>query len=119
MNVEEQVEKFDIREFKRKEYIGDAVLSLIIRELMYEPSPNKERRAANLNLCANMCSNSHLSRVAEALEMVPVEPSWNGKRMANLVEVKICEVYEQDGLEAARRWVIEHLVSMYDMGWLS
>lgn len=97
-------------DFKRAEYIGDAVLELVVRECRAKPIDS----TGNI-----ITSNKHLVEVARDLGIEPhaEDRMINGmnynKCYANAVEAKIGLIYMNDGLEAAREWILENVVKGY------
>jgi dsRNA-specific ribonuclease len=100
--------------FKKKEYIGDALLHLI---LCLEIVPKVKSRAEGRLMISRLSSTEHLVGIAKRLgiEQHPDDPSSFSptkpdKPLANAIELCIYEIFEREGLESAREFVIRNII---------
>lgn len=100
---------------ERLEFLGDAVLQLVVTDLLYETYPHlAEGQMAKVR--AAVVSRSALAEVATEievgpdLELAPSEDATGGREkdsiLADSVEAIIGAVYLDGGLEAARKMVL-------------
>lgn len=108
-------------ELQKQEFVGDALLSAVVREYVYLWFEFKKERATNSNLCSSICSNRNLIDVAKRLGIEPFEPEPQGsiseKRLANAVEITIYRLYEAHGYEYIKKWVNDNIIIPYDDTW--
>ncbi len=105
---------------ERMEFLGDAVLSMLTSAALLERHPEaSEGRLSKLR--AHLVSARHLLRVAKAcdlgryLQLGRGEEKSGGRHkaalLANALEAVIAAIYLDDGLEAARVFVVNSIVS--------
>jgi len=108
-------------ELQKQEFVGDALLSAVVREYVYLWFEFKEERATNSNLCSSICSNRNLILVANRLGIEPFESEQQGniseKRFANAVEITIYRLYAEYGYEYIKKWVMDNIITPYDDTW--
>lgn len=107
---------------KRLEWLGDAVLGLIVREYLYHRYPKGDEGVLS-RLSQSLVSNRTLDQVARSLNIeVQVRPSMKGESVNNLyadaLEAIIGALYLDKDLEYCRehvlRWMSTHLDSLPD-----
>lgn len=100
-------------EFKRKESIGDGLLSFLVREMIMTDwsMRNTQRIKAE-----KICSNDYLIYCAVKAGIKPSSSDssvYPNKRYADKMEVVLYETYQSGGMDAAREWIRLFLVSQY------
>jgi ribonuclease-3 len=101
------------------EFIGDAVLGLVVAEALYRRFP--ESREGDLTrLRASLVSSRNLAQVASRLELGTLlrlgrgeEHSGGRKKpalLANALEAAIAAIYLDGGLEPARDFIHKHII---------
>jgi len=100
---------------ERLEYLGDAVLGMLIAEHLYRLHPNASEGDLS-RLCAKLVRGETLAGIAKELDlsdllvMGPGEVKTGGRRrdtvLADALEAIIGAVYLEKGLEAARAFVL-------------
>ena len=105
---------------ERLEFIGDAVLGLIVAEALYRRFPNA-REGELTRLRASLVSSRNLAQVALRMELGPLlrmgrgeEHSGGQKKpalLANALEAVIAAMYLDGGLAPARDFVLRHIVA--------
>jgi ribonuclease III len=104
------------RDNERLEFLGDAVLDLVIAEELYRDHPNLSEGALT-EFKAEIVSRKTLAEAARELELeshVTVGPGLKGRTLprsvqANLYEAVLGAVYLDAGLEVSRTFVLETL----------
>lgn len=104
---------------ERLEFIGDAVLGLLVAEALYRRFP-KLREGELTRLRASLVSSRNLAQVAQRIELGPMlrmgrgeEHSGGQKKpalLANALEAVIAAMYLDGGLAPARDFVMRHIV---------
>jgi ribonuclease-3 len=108
------------RNYERLEFLGDAILGFLVAEKLFSMEPEiKEGRLTETR--ANLVSRGPLSEVASSLDLVSCldmgkslqEGALNSQRiLSDLVEAVLGAVYLDGGLDAARRFVETHILTM-------
>jgi len=101
-------------ESRRKEYVGDALLSFVAREVLC--TDWKHRKKQREVECALM-SNQSLERIGKKIGLKPIEDSGHNKqhkKYACAVEIKLYEVYLDCGIEGAKDWFKQNILSNYN-----
>lgn len=108
---------------ERLEFLGDAVLELVITDYLYKKYPEETEGALTLYRAA-LVNTKTLSEVASSLEMNKYlrlskgESQDSGKArdniLANTVESVIGAIYLDAGYEKAKDFIIEHISSLID-----
>jgi ribonuclease-3 len=107
------------KSYERLEFLGDAVLALIVAEILFEKYPDKSEGDLTLRRSA-MVNGDSLARVGAKLEIAKSvlfekglnlkNPPTLHKLMASIVESIIGAIYLDRGLQPARkfiqRWII-------------
>jgi ribonuclease-3 len=101
------------------EFIGDAVLGLIVAEALYRRFP-ASREGDLTRLRASLVSSRNLAQVASVLQLGPMlrlgrgEEHSGGRRkpalLANALEAAIAAIYLDGGLNAARDFIHKHII---------
>lgn len=114
--VNEQTDS-DMRDNERLEFLGDAVLSLVVGHILMTAYPQMHEGELS-RIRANMVNETQLAEIARSLDLGSQlmlgkgEMQSNGweknSLLANAMEAVIAAVYLDSGLEAAAR-LIEHL----------
>jgi ribonuclease-3 len=102
---------FEHKNNRQLEYLGDAVLELLVRDYWYSDL----RQTKKFNLGVALITNSALARTATALrlheviwDMLPGEV--DGKQMANAVEAFLAAIYLKQGLDSARSFFVTTII---------
>jgi ribonuclease-3 len=101
------------------EFIGDAVLGLVVAEALYRRFP-ASREGDLTRLRASLVSSRNLAQVASALQLGPMlllgrgEEQSGGRRkpalLANALEAVIAAIYLDGGLNAVREFIHQHII---------
>jgi ribonuclease III len=112
--------KYQVSDNEQLEFLGDAVLSLVTSEELFQRFP-QFREGELSKLRAHLVSERHLIQVAQQLELGHYlrlgrgeEKSGGRGKTALLVdalEAILAAVYLDGGLEAARQFVIRYIVA--------
>jgi ribonuclease-3 len=104
---------------ERLEFLGDAVLGLVVAEALYRRIPAL-REGDLTRLRASLVSSRHLAQVAQRIQLGPMlllgrgEAHSGGQRkpalLANAVEAVIAALYLDGGLAAAREFIHRHII---------
>ena len=104
---------------ERLEFIGDAVLGLLVAEALYRRFPTS-REGELTRLRASLVNSRNLAQVAQRIELGPMlrmgrgeEHSGGQKKpalLANGLEAVIAAMYLDGGLAPARDFVLRHIV---------
>lgn len=104
------------------EFVGDAVLGLIVAEILFRRFPNS-REGELTRLRASLVSRRHLSEVATLLNLGSIlllgrgEEQSGGRRkpalLADALEAVIAALYLDGGLESARSFIHRVIVVPY------
>ena len=102
------------------EFIGDAVLGLVVAEALYRRFP-ASREGDLTRLRASLVSSRNLAQVASVLQLGPLlrlgrgEEHSGGRRkpalLANALEAAIAAIYLDGGLTAARDFIHRHIIA--------
>lgn len=109
------------KSYERLEFLGDAVLAVVVAEILFEKYPDKSEGDLTLRRSA-MVNGDSLARVGTKLEIAKSvlfekglnlkNPPTLHKLMASIVESLIGAIYLDRGLRPARafveRWIIPH-----------
>ena len=112
--------KYQVSDNEQLEFLGDAVLSLVTSEQLFQRFP-QFREGELSKLRAHLVSERHLIQVAQQLELGHYlrlgrgeEKSGGRGKTALLVdalEAILAAVYLDGGLEAARQFVVHYIVA--------
>ncbi len=104
---------------ERLEFLGDAVLELVVTDYLYRNYPNPEGDLTNWR--SALVKTESLAAVAEKLEIAQYfklsrgEAKGNARShsliSANAVEAVIGAIYLDQGYEAAKKFITAHIVS--------
>jgi ribonuclease-3 len=104
---------------ERLEFLGDAVLGLIVAEALYQRLPAL-REGDLTRLRASLVSSRHLAQVAQRMQLGPMlllgrgEAHSGGQRkpalLANMLEAVIAALYLDGGLATARNFIHRHII---------
>src|ERR1035437_10392472 len=108
---------------KQLEFIGDAVLGLVVAEALYRRFP-ASREGDLTRLRASLVSSRNLAQVAQRIQLGPMlrlgrgeEHSGGHKKpalLANALEAVIAAMYLDGGLAPARDFIQRHIVEPAD-----
>jgi ribonuclease-3 len=111
--------KLGLEHNERLEFLGDAVLELVVTDFLYRTYPNPEGDLTNWR--SALVKTESLAAVAETLEIAQYfklsrgEAKGNARShaliSANAVEAIIGAVYLDQGYEAAKGFITDHIVS--------
>jgi ribonuclease III len=111
--------KLGLEHNERLEFLGDAVLELAVTDFLYRTYPNPEGDLTNWR--SALVKTESLATVAEELEIAPFfklsrgEAKGNARShsliSANAVEALIGAIYLDQGYEAARGFIADHIIS--------
>ena len=114
--------KLGLEHNERLEFLGDAVLELAVTDYLYRTFPNPEGDLTNWR--SALVKTESLAAVAEKLDVMPLfklsrgEAKGNARShaliSANAIEAVIGAIYLDQGYEAARVFIAEHLISRLD-----
>jgi ribonuclease-3 len=104
---------------ERLEFVGDAVLGLVVAEALYRRFPTL-REGELTRLRASLVSSRHLAQVAQRIQLGPMlrlgrgEEHSGGQRkpalLANALEAVIAALYLDGGLATAQDFIHRHIV---------
>lgn len=111
---------FGIGHNERLEFLGDAVLELVVTEYLYQHYDNPEGELTNWR--ASLVNSHALSKVAIALDLEPFlylsrgeEQDQNSKArqsiLANACEAIIGAIYLDQGMKAAKSFIKKNILS--------
>jgi len=111
--------KLGLEHNERLEFLGDAVLELVVTDFLYRHYPNPEGDLTNWR--SALVKTESLAAVAEKLEIAQYfklsrgEAKGNARShaliSANAVEAVIGAIYLDQGYESAKAFITEHIVS--------
>jgi ribonuclease-3 len=111
--------KANLEHNERLEFLGDAVLELVVTDYLYRNYPNPEGDLTNWR--SALVKTESLSAVAEKLELEQYlklsrgEAKGNARSraliLANCVEAVIGAIYLDQGYEAASNFIHQHIIS--------
>ena len=101
------------------EFLGDAVLGFVVSAALVERFPDAPEGRLSV-LRAGLVSSSHLRDVAQRLQLGDYLQLGRGEEkgggrakirlLANAVEALIAAIYFDGGIDAARRFVLQHVI---------
>src|SRR3989344_5512954 len=108
---------------ERLEFLGDAVLELIVTEYLFRTYPNPEGELTNWR--ASLVNFKMLAARAEDLGLYPLlsmsrgeardqSPKARSYILANAYEALIGAIFLDQGLAAAKRFILDHLIPHFD-----
>jgi len=108
---------------ERLEFLGDAVLELIVTDYLYKTFPDLQEGILT-NLRASLVKTETLAEVAKELKFGDLLKISRGEEMfggrektsllANTVEAAIGAMYRDSGLEVAKHWVTKNIIPRLD-----
>ncbi|HEY2003626.1 MAG TPA: ribonuclease III [Candidatus Saccharimonadia bacterium] len=111
--------KLGLEHNERLEFLGDAVLELVVTDFLYRNYPNPEGDLTNWR--SALVKTESLAAVAEKLEIAQYfklsrgEAKGNARShaliSANAVEAVIGAIYLDQGYESAKAFITDHIVS--------
>ena len=114
--------KLGLEHNERLEFLGDAVLELVVTDFLYRNYPNPEGDLTNWR--SALVKTESLAEVAEKLQIAPYfklsrgEAKGNARShaliSANAVEAIIGAIYLDQGYAQAARFISEHVISRLD-----
>ncbi len=115
--------EFPLQHNERLEFLGDAVLELVVTEYLYNTYPNPEGELTTWR--SALVNGDSLSEIAQGLGVEPYlylsrgeEKDANSKArhyiLANAMEAIIGAVYLDLGWEESRDFIMKHVVSKLD-----
>ena len=121
---ESRAERVPEADNEQLEFLGDAVLGLVVSEHVTRICPEfDEGRLTNVK--ARLVNRTHLAEVARRLQigahlfLSKSEDSTGGREknslLANALEALLAAVYLEGGLEAARAVILNHIVADADV----
>ncbi len=120
--VNEQLDA-DMRDNERLEFLGDAVLNLVIGHLLMQTYPQMHEGDLS-RIRANMVNETQLAEIARSLDLGPHlllgkgEIQSNGQEknslLANAFEAVVAAIYLDGGLEAAAAMVQYHFSDLVE-----
>jgi ribonuclease-3 len=106
-----------VRDNERLEFLGDAVLNLVIGHLLMRAYPQMHEGDLS-RLRANMVNETQLAEIARSLDLGPnlqlgrgeIQSNGHEKNslLANALEAVIAAIYLDDGFEAAAKTIQRH-----------
>lgn len=104
---------------ERLEFLGDAVLELVVTELLYESYPNPEGELTNFR--SAIVRGEHLAAIARKLQLGSYlflskgEEKGGGREknyiLANTIEALIGAIYLDQGYEKAKIFIQKHILA--------
>jgi ribonuclease-3 len=120
--VNERIES-DMRDNERLEFLGDAVLNLVIGHILIKRFP-KQKEGDLSRMRAGLVNESTLARIARDIDVGPfinlgkgeIQTNGRGKSsiLADTLEAIIAAVYLDDGFDAAFNIINTHFSSSID-----
>ncbi len=112
--------EFKLDHNERLEFLGDAVLELIVTEHLYKKYPNPEGELTNWR--ASLVNGSNLAKIAQEIGVEPFlylskgeSKDGNSKArqyiLANSIEAIIGAIYLDLGIAKAKDFIMKHIVS--------
>ncbi len=109
---------FELKDNERLEFLGDAVLELVVTEYLYNNYPNPEGELTNWR--SALVKGQTLSEVADNLSFNDYlflsrgEAKGNGRArqiiLANVFEAVIGAIYKDQGYEAAKKFINKNIL---------
>lgn len=81
------------------EFVGDAVITLVVRELVYKKYPHSSEGDLT-KMVSQVVSNKNLAKFSKVRNR-------STKQKADLFELKVGQMYFKDGYEATKTWLID------------
>lgn len=111
--------KLGLEHNERIEFLGDAVLELAVTDFLYRNYPNPEGDLTNwrsaLVKTESLASVAQMLQIAEFFKLSRGEAKGNARShnliSANAVEALIGAIYLDQGYEAARKFIADHIIS--------
>ncbi|HCC22592.1 TPA: ribonuclease III [Candidatus Falkowbacteria bacterium] len=110
---------FELEHNERLEFLGDAVLELVVTENLYNNNPNPEGELTNWR--ASLVNSKMLAKIAKKLNMEEYlylskgEQRDSGKArdyiLANAMEALIGAVYLDKGWDEAKQFILDNVLS--------
>lgn len=111
---------FPLAHNERLEFLGDAVLELVVTEYLYTTFPNPEGELTNWR--ASLVNAKTLSEIAAGLEMSDYlylsrgesrDPKSKARQiiLANAIEAVVGAIYLDQGYKAAEKFVSDHVLT--------
>lgn len=107
---------------ERLEFLGDAVLSIVVRHYLYATFHETEGKMTEW--CSELVCNRTLADVAKFFGLLPYLQVGRGeaqnsthakeRQLANLFEALVGAIYIDRGLEIAARFVLQHILPKLD-----
>jgi ribonuclease-3 len=114
--------KLGLEHNERLEFLGDAVLELVVTDFLYRHYPNPEGDLTNWR--SALVKTESLAMVAEKLQIAPYfklsrgEAKGNARShaliSANAIEAIIGAIYIDQGYEQAAKFISDHIISRLD-----
>lgn len=112
--------EFPLAHNERLEFLGDAVLELVVTEYLYTTFPNPEGELTNWR--ASLVNAKTLSEIAAGLEMSDYlylsrgesrDPKSKARQiiLANAIEAVVGAIYLDQGYKAAEKFVSDHVLT--------
>ncbi|MEK7570265.1 MAG: ribonuclease III [Patescibacteria group bacterium] len=112
--------EFPLAHNERLEFLGDAVLELVVTEYLYITFPNPEGELTNWR--ASLVNAKTLSEIAAGLEMSDYlylsrgesrDPKSKARQiiLANAIEAVVGAIYLDQGYKAAEKFVSDHVLT--------
>lgn len=111
---------FPLAHNERLEFLGDAVLELVVTEYLYQTFPNPEGELTNWR--ASLVNAKTLSEIAAGLDMSDYlylsrgesrDPKSKARQiiLANAIEAVVGAIYLDQGYKAAEKFVSDHVLT--------
>lgn len=113
----------NVKDNERFEFLGDSVLSIIVSDYIFKRMQNRTEGDLSKFRASIVCEQS----LADAAEKIGLnnyillgkgEERTGGRKRPSIVsdafEAVIASIYLDGGMEAARKWVIDHLIEQID-----
>lgn len=100
--------------FERLEFLGDAILDVIVSEYLYKESPYKDEGYLS-KMRAKLVNRESLNRIGERLELTSFLTVTKKNRLSthingDLLEALIGAIYLDKGFKPAKKFVYRHLL---------
>jgi 23S rRNA maturation mini-RNase III len=101
-------------ELRNCEFVGDALLSFIVRDFFYKQGIERNLTRSKVY---EIVSNKHLALVFDNLKL-ELDANFRKnntlyKAKANQIEYYIYELYNKNGLETTKEFIIQKIISFY------
>lgn len=128
LKVRKGIQKTSLTSNERLEFLGDAVLDLIVAEFLYKNFPTNEEGdltkfrsiLVNKKFLAERAKNIHLQNflLASPTALRSIEEGYDSM-LADAYEAFIGAIFLDSGYEAAKRFVNQEIFSKLDIKWLN